>query len=239
MDLVSVIIPTYNRFELLNHCIKSVINGTYENVEVIVVNDCSTDPRYYNGELEKYSEMNMKMKIKIIHLPVNNRQKYNTPSAQGMTRQEGINVATGQWIAFLDDDDFYLPDKLSTHMAFIKEHNCLFSSTNMYNVVHNSIKLNGLDMIVKGIHHKNKSIPMIFTYELISRTNYVLNSTVIVHKSICDIVGSFLLIACEDYNYWLRILKHTPCYFLNLPLTYYSMNNPKHYSYDGSYRPLN
>jgi len=55
-DLVSVIIPSYNRYELLNHSIRSVLANTYKNVEVIVINDCSTDKRYYSGELETYEK---------------------------------------------------------------------------------------------------------------------------------------------------------------------------------------
>jgi len=54
--LVSVIIPTYNRYELLNHSIRSVLANTYKNVEIIVINDCSTDQRYYSGDLEKYEK---------------------------------------------------------------------------------------------------------------------------------------------------------------------------------------
>jgi len=67
--LVSVIIPTYNRYELLNHSIRSVLANTYKNVEVVVINDCSTDQRYYSGDLEKYE------KTTVIHLPVNMRMK--------------------------------------------------------------------------------------------------------------------------------------------------------------------
>jgi len=67
--LVSVIIPTYNRYELLNHSIRSVLSNTYKHVEIIVINDCSTDQRYYSGELEKYE------KTTILHLPVNMRMK--------------------------------------------------------------------------------------------------------------------------------------------------------------------
>jgi len=51
-----VIIPTYNRYELLNHSIRSVLSNTYKHVEIIVINDCSTDQRYYSGDLEKYEK---------------------------------------------------------------------------------------------------------------------------------------------------------------------------------------
>ena len=67
---------------------------------IIVINDCSTDLRYH--DLDKiYST------VKFIHLPINTRKKHNIKAAQGLVRNEGINIATGDWIAFIDDDDFY------------------------------------------------------------------------------------------------------------------------------------
>jgi len=88
-DVVSVIIPSYNRYELLNHSIRSVLANTYKNVEVIVINDCSTDQRYYSGELETYE------KTTVIHLSENMRVKHEVPAAQGMTRNYGIEKARG------------------------------------------------------------------------------------------------------------------------------------------------
>lgn len=56
LGLVSIIIPTFNRYELLNHSIKSCLNQTYKNIEIIVINDHSNDQRYYSGDLEKYKK---------------------------------------------------------------------------------------------------------------------------------------------------------------------------------------
>jgi len=134
-DVVSVIIPSYNRYELLNHSIRSVLANTYKNVEVIVINDCSTDKRYYSGELETYE------KTTIIHLPENMRVKHKVPAAQGMTRNYGIEKARGEWIAFLDDDDFYLETKLEKQLEIMKKENILFSTTNMYMINHRSITM--------------------------------------------------------------------------------------------------
>ena len=106
IPLVSVIIPTYNRYDHLVHAIKSCLNQTYPNIEVIVINDASTDPRYLDGSLDRFP------RTTIIHLPINQRIKYGTPAAQGMTRQEGLLVARGEWIAFLDDDDWFHPEKV-------------------------------------------------------------------------------------------------------------------------------
>ena len=112
-----------------------MLANTYKNVEIIVINDCSTDQRYYSGELEKYE------KTTIIHLPVNMRVKHNVSSAQGMTRNHGLEIAKGEWIAFLDDDDFYLETKIEKQLELMKMNNILFSTTNMYMINHKSISI--------------------------------------------------------------------------------------------------
>ena len=149
-NLVSVIIPTYNRYELLCNSIRSVINQTYPNIEIIVVNDCSTDQRYYNGTLENFD------KTKVIHLEVNQKIKYNALSAQGMVRQVGIENSSGEWIAFLDDDDFFIQDKLNIQINEMKRQKYLFSSTNMFIVDHNSISEHKLDYtVIRSYFEKN------------------------------------------------------------------------------------
>jgi len=126
-DLVSVIIPTYNRYDHLLEAINSAQNQTYKNVEIIVVNDCSSDEKYKDGSIEKLN------KVKVIHLPVNLRTKYNVKASQGKTRDEGIKIAKGEWIAFLDDDDYWYPTKLERQMNILKENPGIFMcSTNMY-----------------------------------------------------------------------------------------------------------
>jgi teichuronic acid biosynthesis glycosyltransferase TuaG len=216
-DLVSIIIPTYNRYELLNHSIKSCLNQTYKNIEIIVINDCSTDKRYYNGELEKYE------KTKIIHLPVNMREKHNSLSAQGLTRQEGIKIALGEWIAFLDDDDFYLPNKLSIQIDYMKKKNLLFTSSNMNIINHKSISIEQLDFNIIRQYFNRGIIPSKLTLDIIKKDNYINNSTVVLHKSIVEKTGEFNAVKYEDWEYWKRALKFTDCYYIDIPLINYTM----------------
>ena len=105
-NLVSVIIPTYNRAKLLSRAINSVLNQTYKNVEIIVVDDGSTD----NTEevLKSFNDE----KIKYIR-----HEKNKGASA---ARNTGIKVARGEYIAFLDDDDEWLKDKLKKQVETIK-----------------------------------------------------------------------------------------------------------------------
>ncbi len=215
-DLVSIIIPSYNRYELLTHCIKSCISQSYLFIEIIVVDDCSTDPRYRDGSLERFP------KTKVIHLPVNQREKYKVQAAQGATRQEGINVAQGEWIAFLDDDDFFLPNKLEIQLNHLKKYNGLFCSSNMYQINHNNISTESLDFNIIKTYHPKNTLPTLFMKSLIDSTNYINNSTVLIHKSIINKVGEFKPEAYEDWNYWKRVLLVVPCFYIEDELIYYT-----------------
>jgi glycosyltransferase involved in cell wall biosynthesis len=214
--LVSVIIPTYNRYDMLHIAIKSVLEQTYQNIEVIVVNDCSTDARYYDGSLEKYE------KTKVIHLPKNQREVYNVAAAQGVVRQFGIERASGEWIAFLDDDDLFLGSKIETQLNALADSQYLMCSTNMYTI-------NG-NREIFGIYLK-QNLPSVFTRDLIVTENYINNSTVIVHKTILDKAGPCRLIDAEDWDLWKRCLEHTNCIYISDPLVLYMMGQMKYYKY--------
>lgn len=215
--LVSVIIPTYNRYELLNHSIKSVLANTYKQVEIIVVNDCSTDQRYYSGELEKYE------KTTIIHLPVNMRVKHNVSSAQGITRNYGLEKANGEWIAFLDDDDFYLETKIEKQLEIMAKNNNKFSCTNTYIINHNSITLDKLDITITYPNNEYTT-QKVFNLDIISKNNHISNSSVIIHHSIVKKIGKQHIVPREeDWDYWKRALQYSDCIFIGEQLVYYTM----------------
>lgn len=225
--LVSIIIPTYNRYELLHHSIHSCLNQTYKNIEIIVVNDCSTDSRYQDGTLEQFP------KTTVIHLPINQRIKNNCTAAQGMTRQEGIKIAKGEWIAFLDDDDFFLPNKLEIQINMMTENNINFSSTNMYCIFHNEIDLKQLNFKIKKISstYDSKENIAIITREMNKNSNMINNSGVILHRSIYDKLKGFNTGFAEDWNLWNQALEYSPCMIIDIPLVYYTMNSSKNYQY--------
>lgn len=221
-DLVSVIIPSYNRYELLNHSIRSVLANTYNNVEVIVINDCSTDQRYYSGELERYE------KTTIIHLPENMRVKHKVSAAQGMTRNYGIEKARGEWIAFLDDDDFYLETKIEKQLEAMKNKNILFSTTNMYMINHRSITMDKLDFNIISLHpeYENK----ILNLDMVRKTNYIANSSVIIHHSIVKKTGLQRIVPREeDWDYWKRALQYTDCLYIGEPFVYFTITVNGHH----------
>jgi teichuronic acid biosynthesis glycosyltransferase TuaG len=219
---VSVVISSFQRFEQLQHCINSVLLQNV-NTEIIVVNDCSTDIRY--NDLDKIYPT-----VKFIHLPVNTRKKHNITAGQSLVRNEGIKIATGDWIAFSDDDDFYTdPKKLETQIILMQKYDCKMSSTNMYCYYGNEhpTTLYHTNMIGKEVED-NISI---LNAQDISRVNYINYSTVIIHKEIIEKTGLFEVEDYEDYEYWKRIMKHTNCVYIHKPMVTYSMLGVKNYSY--------
>ena len=122
MDKVSVIIPTYNRFRYLLNAIKSIKEQTYTNKEIIVINDCSTEKEYYEYDWEKEE-------IIIIHLKETSKKKFGFGCAGGYQRNFGIDISTGKYIAFCDDDDIWFPKKLELQIKAMKKTNCKMSST--------------------------------------------------------------------------------------------------------------
>lgn len=209
--MISVIIPTYNRYNLVLNAIDSVINQTYKNFEIIVVDDCSTDKNYES----------LKHNNKIKYLKTDKR--IGIPSG---ARNLGIKNSKYEWIAFLDDDDYWLPNKLETQIKFLDKYDFICSEA-----------LSENKMWAKGIHRSvwdkiNPKNILEFDFNLINRHNLIINSTVIVNKNLIKKIGyldeSILLRGCEDYHAWKEILKlGGKCFFIETPLIEYETKTYK------------
>jgi glycosyltransferase involved in cell wall biosynthesis len=218
---VSVIIPTYNRYEMCLAAVRSVLDSTYKNTEIIVIDDCSTDERYQQGELERLAHV-------VIHLPVNMRKLHGVAAAQGATRQVGIERARGEYIAFLDDDDMFHPDKLQLQIsAMQKDPSIGLCCANMYKINYD----NSGKYAIIGNYHRPGVLPYIFKKANIHRVNWINNSTVVIKRQILDSCGPFKLGKYEDYDMWLRAMEYTDGIYIDAPLTYYCMHNAKNYRY--------
>lgn len=136
MKKVSVIIPIYNVDQYLTKCLESVINQTYKNLEIICVNDCSSDNSY--TILEEYFQKDNR--IKIIY-----REKNGGLSA---ARNSGLDVATGEYIYFIDSDDWIGLDYIDGMVKAIEKANTdIVLNTNIQSVDKNIITpFNGIDI---------------------------------------------------------------------------------------------
>lgn len=118
LPLVSVIVPTYKRESFfLKRALDSLLNQTYPNIEIIVINDCVEDKKIEN-ELGKYLEIN---KIVYVH------NEKNLGGA--LSRNVGIFLSKGQYVTFLDDDDEYLPNKIEHQVAHMDKNGLDLSLT--------------------------------------------------------------------------------------------------------------
>lgn len=200
-DLVSIITPAYNCEKYISQTIESVLAQTYQNWEMIITNDCSTDmtERIVREYIEKDN------RIKLINLEKN--------SGVAAARNTSMNMSTGRYIAFLDSDDYWLPEKLECQVNFMRHKKCGFSFTGYRNVC------NGV------IESKAITPPQTVTYKSALKGNPIGCLTVLLDKKI---VGDVYMdnIRHEDYVLWLKILKNNTLGFgLQKDLARYRKSN--------------
>jgi glycosyltransferase involved in cell wall biosynthesis len=193
--LVSVIIPTYNRGWILKETIDSVWAQDFRDFELIVVNDGSNDNTH--DILDLYKE-------DIIVLQQENK-------GVSSARNKGIASASGQFIAFLDSDDLWLPQKLSTQVDFFNANPDALICQTEEKWIRNGIRVNPKK------RHKKLSGD-IFEHSLY--LCLVSPSAVMIKRSLFAKIGMFdeTLPACEDYDMWLRISCRYPVYLIDAPL---------------------
>lgn len=193
---VSVVIPTYNRSALLQRAVSSVLRQTGVSLELIVVDDGSTiDTR---ACLEPFKDQ------LILHC--------QTHQGVSVARNAGIALASAPWIALLDSDDEWEPNKLQQQMQALRASpdHCICHTNERW--VRDGVFVNPMKKhIKKGGWIFNDCLPLCL----------VSPSSVVIHRSVFDRVGLFdpSLLACEDYDLWLRITLHYPLLYLEQPLT--------------------
>jgi glycosyltransferase involved in cell wall biosynthesis len=226
---VSVIIPSFNRFNYLKNAVNSVLNQTYNNYEILIVNDGSSQMEYYETDFEE--------PIKIIHL-----DRKETPDWGG-SRQPNRNIAAhiaqGEYLAFLDDDDIWLPNKLKIQIEVMKNSKNKFSGTegfyglgvynenNNYPLYNSEHFLKILNKKFRKTNYLKKSVfPEVWNEEFLSIHNCIILSSVMVEKKLFLQLGGFRgLPRLADYDCWLGLLKLTNFDYINTPLFYYDGNH--------------
>ena len=116
-ELISIITPTYNCERFIGETIESVLKQSYKNWEMIIVDDCSTDNTY--DVVKKYADNDSRIKYYLLE----------ENSGASVARTKAMQLATGDYIAFLDSDDLWISNKLECQLKFMKENNYNFTCT--------------------------------------------------------------------------------------------------------------
>ncbi len=198
-DWVSIVTPAYNAEKFIDETINSVINQQYKEWEHLIVIDCNSKDNT-REIVKKYSEKDARIKM------------IESPRAKGAAanRNIALELAEGEYIAFLDADDLWTPDKLFKQVAFMKQ--------NQYDFTFTSYQRINTD---KSIIGRVQKIPKSISYDELLRNNLMACLTVIFRKEPFAAIR-FQEYGWEDMSFWLQILKHIPrAYGLNEPLAYY------------------
>lgn len=200
---VSVIIPSKNRPDLVHRAIDSVLGQTFQSFEVIIVDDGSDMP-LYPMLAEKFGNS-----ISCFR----HEHSLGAPAA----RNFGASHAKGKFVAFLDDDDIWLPEKLEKQMAAFS---CLSED---FGVVYC-----GFDFIANGtvVERKNTYHTTYDLHELALKMCPVGSPTPIIRKNVFEAVGGFdvSLLACQDWDLWIRLTRVCRFYPIKQSLARYRVH---------------
>lgn len=202
MELISIVMPAYNCEKYIENSIKSVINQTYSNWELIIIDD---------GSKDKTLDI-----IKIFEIKDSRIKSYPNEKNMGVsaTRNKGIYLALGEWIAFLDSDDLWEPSKLEKQFELIKSKEAEFTFTGS-----SYINENGENF--KGIFE----VPQEVTYKKLRNQNVISCSSVLIKKKFFKDIKMEKDDIHEDYAVWLKVLKlGIIAYGVNEPLLIYRIS---------------
>jgi glycosyltransferase involved in cell wall biosynthesis len=184
---ISVIIPTYNQAEYLSVALKSVLQQTYDNLEVIIIDNHSSDNT--DEVISKFRDS----RISSI--------KMHNNGVIAASRNAGIIAAKGLWVAFLDSDDSWMPEKLEI---------CVHSINEKTDLIYHNLKISNYSQKIfsKKIIKSRQASSLVFN-DLMLNGNLIPNSSVIVRRKLLYEIGLMSeepkMIGAEDYNAWLRI----------------------------------
>lgn len=200
--LVSIITPVYNAEAVIEKTIDSVLKQTYQNWELILVDDCAKDNSAYLIRRKALDEPRIKY------------HKLEQNSGAAVARNKGLEIAMGQYVAFLDADDCWLEDKLQRELDLMKEKNVAFvyAATQMINEYDKKIG-------------DCTPVPEWTDYKHLLKRTVIATSTVLLDM---NKVGDFnmpLRRSGQDYATWLMLLRRVEkAYGINEPLTLYRIS---------------
>lgn len=200
MEKVSVIIPAYNKADFTVQTVESVLRQTYPNIEIIVVDDGSTDQT--------------RQRLAIFGSRIQYIYKDNSGACSA--RNRGIQLAQGEFIAFLDCDDLYEENKIELCVDFLRKNKDFgFVHTAAYFIDEQG------EITDKYSHPKSRHQGWIVKHLL--QGNYICNSTPVIRRSCLAEVGGFdeHIFAPADWDLWLRLASRFQTGYIDRPLTKY------------------
>ena len=185
MDLVSVIIPYYKKRNFIKETIISVINQSYDYLEILIIYD---DTNLNDLEfLLEISKLDSRIKI------INNNKRLGA----GLSRNKGIEQSNGKYIAFIDADDTWVSDKLKDQISFMKKNGYQISHTS-YFIIDEKKKIIG----------QRKARDLLSINEILKSCDIGLSTVIIEKKAIIKTGAQFpQLITKEDFVFWLTLMK--------------------------------
>lgn len=202
---ISVVCPTYNSEGYIRRTLDSIFTQKCPPHELIISDDGSTDGTV--SIIQNYIEKNNRFPAVLLR---------NTHRGPGAARNRGIETASGEWIAFLDADDLWNKDKLSTVQEHIQKHpdKNLFSHDETY------VRLDGSQEVLEYGRCYNDGQPL--PRQMFLR-NFFSTSTVVCRKDLLEKAGFFDedLPSAQDYEMWLKASPHIKPFFIKKVLGYY------------------
>ena len=204
MPKVSVIIPTYNGEKYIREAIDSVLAQSYEDFEIVVVDDGSADNT--KEVLDKYEAQ-----IKYI---------YQENQGRSAARNRGVKESTGEYIAFLDADDLWEVDKLMLQMAYFEK------NSNLGLIYSDALSVRDREVLVPSLFRERRPYAG-RCFDKLLYENFIPTQTVIVKKMVFEAVGGFdeSIEVSEDYDLWLKILKKYEISYIDKVLARYRLHN--------------
>ncbi len=204
--LVSVVVPTYNAASTIRETMDSVLNQTYTDLELIVVDDGSTDDTA--RVVQEFRDE------RIVYVYQRNQER-------SVARNNGISRAKGKYVAFVDADDLWLPSKLEQQLAVLEAHPDLGL---VYCDVFHFDDFTGKDLFL--FSHIRRLYRGKIELHLLLKNCFIQSPTAVVPKNLFDRVGLFdpSLVPVEDWDMWLRIAADYPIDYIDQPLARYRLH---------------
>ena len=196
---VSIVLPTYNGAKYIRQSIDSCLNQTYKNIELIIVDDGSVD------ETPEIIKSYQDKRIKYL--------KHEKNKGLPHALNTGFANATGEYLTWTSDDNFYIKEAIREMLSFLGNKNCSFVCCNFYTFKNKDLSNLSCTELPNPITPENIGPCFLYT------------------RKVREFVGDYDTdtVLAEDYDYWIRVLKKFPMYHLNKPLYYYRIHNESLY----------